>query len=253
MRFQKKLSRRVLSLAAALVTGISSVGIGSLSGGVLLASAEEDTSTHEHSYDTGNTNGFCDVEGCTEPYQPAEDSDGDGTYEIANAGQLYWFAEQVVNGEVSLNAIFTADIVVNEGDVAGCNGTKDASWRDWTPIGDGYYGYKGTFDGQGHTISGLYFYGECNPDEDQFDGEDVGIVRKLNDSGVIQNVGLENSYFYGETEVAGICGRNSGGIIRNCYNTATITCENIIVGGIVGYSYGTVRACVHKRFKSVTA
>lgn len=40
MRFQKKLSRRVLSLAAALVTGISSVGIGSLSGGVLSASGE---------------------------------------------------------------------------------------------------------------------------------------------------------------------------------------------------------------------
>lgn len=47
MQFQKKLSRRVLSLAAALVTGISSVGIGSFSGSVLLASAEEDTSTHE--------------------------------------------------------------------------------------------------------------------------------------------------------------------------------------------------------------
>ena len=142
-----------------------------------------------------------------------------------------------------INAVLTADIVVNTGDVAGCNGTKDESWRDWTPIGDGYNGYKGTFDGQEHTISGLYFYGECNPDEDQYDGEDVGIVRKLNNSGIIQNIGLENSYFYGETEVAGICGRNSGGTIRNCYNTANITGTSIIVGGIVGYNYGTVSNC----------
>ena len=103
MRFQKKLSRRVLSLAAALVTGISSVGIGSLSGGVLLASAEEDTSTHEHSYDTGNTNGFGNCPKCNATvYQPATettdkyDIDDDGTkdtvYEISNAGKLYWFA-----------------------------------------------------------------------------------------------------------------------------------------------------------------
>ena len=33
-------------------------------------------------------NGFCDDDGCTTPYQPAEDSDGDGTYEIANSGQM---------------------------------------------------------------------------------------------------------------------------------------------------------------------
>lgn len=132
---------------------------------------------------------------------------------------------------------------MNEGNVAGCNGTKDESWRDWEPIGDGYHGYKGTFDGQEHTISGLYFYGECNPDEDQFDGEDVGVVRKLDNPGIIQNIGLENSYFYGETEVAGICGRNSGGTIRNCYNTANITGTSIIVGGIVGYNYGTVSNC----------
>ena len=75
MRFQKKLSRRVLSLAAALVTGISSVGIGSLSGSVLLASAEEDTSTHEHSYDTGNTNGFGNCPKCNATvYQPATET-----------------------------------------------------------------------------------------------------------------------------------------------------------------------------------
>ena len=244
MQTKVKLTKRVVSLATALVTGLSAVGVTGIPGGVfgtLSASAEDG-----HNY----VNGFCDDKDCTSPYEePAVD--GNGTYQIANAGNLYWFAEQVnyededtgAHPNSDINAVLTADIVVNTGDVAGCNGTKDESWRDWTPIGDGYNGYKGTFDGQEHTISGLYFYGECNPDEDQYDGEDVGIVRKLNNSGIIQNIGLENSYFYGETEVAGICGRNSGGTIRNCYNTANITGTSIIVGGIVGYNYGTVSNC----------
>ena len=243
MQTKVKLSKRVVSLATALVTGLSAVGAAGIPGGVfeiLSASAEDG-----HNY----VNGFCTDEGCTSPYEPATEENG--TYQIANAGNLYWFAEQVnyededtgAHPNSAINAVLTADIVVNTGDVAGCNGIKDESWRDWTPIGDGYNGYKGTFDGQEHTISGLYFYGECNPDEDQYDGEDVGIVRKLNNSGIIQNIGLENSYFYGETEVAGICGRNSGGTIRNCYNTANITGTSIIVGGIVGYNYGTVSNC----------
>ena len=243
MQTKVKLSKRVVSLATALVTGLSAVGVTGIPGGVfeiLSASAEDG-----HNY----VNGFCDNEDCTSPYEPATEENG--TYQIANAGNLYWFAEQVnyededtgAHPNSAINAVLTADIVVNEGNVAGCNGIKDESWRDWTPIGDGYNGYKGTFDGQEHTISGLYFYGECNPDEDQYDGEDVGIVRKLNNSGIIQNIGLENSYFYGETEVAGICGRNSGGTIRNCYNTANITGTSKIVGGIVGYNYGTVSNC----------
>ncbi|MGN0657733.1 MAG: hypothetical protein ACI4KR_13175, partial [Ruminiclostridium sp.] len=59
------------------------------------------------------TNGFCD--GCG-GYQPATDSDSDGVYEIGNAGQLYWFAEQVNNDNEnfgSANAVLTDNIVVN--------------------------------------------------------------------------------------------------------------------------------------------
>ena len=63
----------------------------------------------QHDFDA---NGFCQND--TTHYQPAEDSDGDGTYEISNAGQLYWFADKVNNGEYSLNAVLTADISVNE-------------------------------------------------------------------------------------------------------------------------------------------
>ena len=140
-----------------------------------------------------------------------------------------------------INAVLTADIVVNTGDVAGCNGTKDESWRDWTPISADYGRYKGTFDGQGHTISGLYF--------NDSSGECIGIVGELYLGGVIQNVGLENSYFHGEQNIAGICGQ-SYGTISNCYSTGTVIGELINIGGIVGSStslvsssYGTVSNC----------
>lgn len=159
MRFQKKLSRRVLSLAAALVTGISSVGIGSFSGSVLLASAEENTSTHEHSYDTGNTNGFGNCPKCNATvYQPAVettdkyDIDDDGTkeavYEISNAGQLYWFAG-LVNGTLDgveqntlANAVLTANITVNENLLDSLqydeenNVSNGSDFITWTPIAD---------------------------------------------------------------------------------------------------------------------
>lgn len=109
----------------------------------------------QHDFDAS---GFCQND--TTHYQPAEDSDGDGTYEISNAGQLYWFADKVNNGEGSLNAVLTADISVNEGDVSGCDGNKAEGWRDWTPIGSASNIYSGTFDGQDHTVSGLYFNDE---------------------------------------------------------------------------------------------
>ena len=77
-------------------------------------------------------------------YQPAALNDNstaddatDDYYEIANAGQLYWFAEKVNQTDGSgrsLNSKLTADITVNTGDVSGCGGTKAGGWRDWTPI-----------------------------------------------------------------------------------------------------------------------
>ena len=108
-------------------------------------------------------------------YQPATlttgqyDINGDGTkdevYEIGNAGQLYWFAA-LVNGELegvsqntSANAVLTADITVNN-DVLYSDGTLNENYSNfitWTPIGY-FESYTGTFDGQGHTISGLYFF-----------------------------------------------------------------------------------------------
>lgn len=88
MQTKVKLSKRVVSLATALVTGLSAVGVTGIPRGVfgtLSASAEDG-----HDY----VNGFCTDEGCTSPYEQPE-TDDNGTYQIANAGNLYWFAEQV--------------------------------------------------------------------------------------------------------------------------------------------------------------
>ena len=227
MQTKVKLTKRVVSLATALVTGLSAVGVTGIPGGVfgtLSASAEDG-----HNY----VNGFCTDEGCASPYEPATEENG--TYQIANAGNLYWFAEQVNDGNANLNAALTTDIVVNEGNLANYDGTSENTWREWTPIAADYGRYKGTFDGQGHTISGLYF--------NDSSAECIGIVGDLGRGGVIQNVGLENSYFHVYQYTAGICGYNSG-TIRNCYNAGTVIGEFIIIGGIVGaFEVGTVSNC----------
>ncbi|WP_295219073.1 GLUG motif-containing protein, partial [Ruminococcus sp.] len=262
MRIQKKLSRRVLSLAAALVTGISSVGIGSLSGGVLSASAEEDTSTHEHSYDTGNTNGFGNCPKCNATvYQPAVettdkyDIDDDGTketvYEISNAGQLYWFAG-LVNGTLDgveqntlANAILTTNITVNENLLNSLqydeedNVSNGSDFITWTPIADCMEDhitlYSGTFDGNNKTVSGLYFNGNSTR---------IGLFGSSEADGNIKNVGVVDSYFKGNDFVGGVCGRNDG-TITNCYNAGNLTAieSSATIGGICGYNGGTIANC----------
>ncbi len=111
---------------------------------------------------------------CSKAYQPAVlttdkydmDKDGvyDKVYEISNADQLYWFADKINNENYTsgnINAVLTADIVVNENVLKSDGTLNDGTFTDWTPIGmwagdDEYYSYSGIFDGQNHTISGLY-------------------------------------------------------------------------------------------------
>ena len=180
----------------------------------------------KHSYDK---NGFCKNDDTH--YQPASYNEESEKYEISNAGQLYWFAEQVNSGNASLNAVLTTDIVVNETVLAadGSLGADPDTLRMWYPIGVGYAEnifFKGTFDGQGHTISGLYFSNDSN-ESDAICASLFGFS-----AGIIQNVGLEDSYFnyyYAKIDgqlivsgvAAGICAINNGQIV-NCYNAGTI-------------------------------
>lgn len=225
--------------------------------------ADPDTETADgtHTY----KNGFCTDDGC-DAYEPAvlttgkydidvngEITDSDEAYEIGNAGQLYWFAG-LVNGTLTdgtaqnlkANAVLTADITVNEDLLTSINTEEDgnvtngSSFKAWRPMGmadengEGYY--KGIFDGNGHSISGLY----VNRDEA---ADDVHIWFKSciglfgYYSGVTRNLSVLDSYMRGEDCIGGIFGYNDGGTIQNCYSAATV-CGDSYIGGICGRSEG---------------
>ena len=74
-------------------------------------------------------------------YQAANYNEEIEKYEISNAEQLYWFAEQVNSGNASINAVLTTDIVVNENILAadGSLGADPDHLRMWRPIGDSLF------------------------------------------------------------------------------------------------------------------
>lgn len=189
--------------------------------------------TEAHNY---NSQGFCTD---CDAYQPAvlttdkydinEDGTKDAVYEISNAGQLYWFAG-LVNGTLSgvaqnksANAVLTADIVVNANVLKSDGTLNEGTFKEWTPIATSASPYTGIFDGQNHTISGLYF--------NQENSYDVGLFGRNN--GKIANAGILDSYFYGTSKVGGVCGNNYTGTISNCYNTGSVSGLGNL-GGVIG-------------------
>ena len=170
----------------------------------------------DHNY----VNGFCKV---CDAFEPATLNE-DGVYEIANAGQLYWFADKVNNDNAnfgSADAILTADIVVNEGVMT----AESEGARVWIPIGNYSNSYTGTFDGNNYTVSGLYF--------NNSDTDDVGLFGYIGRNSTVKNTGVINSYFYGCNYVGGVVGHNYYGTITNCYNSGSVSGTDY-VGGLVG-------------------
>ena len=165
---------------------------------------------------------------------PSKPDEINGVYQIGTAAELYGFAELVNSGNTGASAVLTKDIVVNI-DVLKADGTLNSgTFTDWTPIGDDSNQYTGTFDGQGYTISGLYFNNEY--------ADNVGLFGYLG-SGEIKNVGVIDSYFNGYRFVGGVCGDNNSGIITGCYNTGTVSGVDD-VGGVCGdNNSGTITGC----------
>lgn len=210
-------------------------------------------------------NGFCTDDGC-DAYEPAvlttgkydidvngEITDSDEAYEIGNAGQLYWFAG-LVNGTLTdgtaqnlkANAVLTADITVNEDLLASIktdddgNVTNGSSFKAWRPMGmadeNGEFTghYKGIFDGNGYSISGLYVNrDEATADVNSRFKSSIGLFGYHD--GVTKNLGILDSYMRGNYCIGGICGYNDGGTIQNCYSAATV-CGDSYIGGICGRS-----------------
>ena len=140
------------------------------------------------------------------------------TYTVYNADGLMNIAELVNGGKTDINITLTADI--------------DLTGKNWTPIGTDYdNSYKGTFDGGGHTITGLTF---------TTNDEYVGLFGWLNRAGTVKNVVMEgvqitSHQIYGGS-IGGVVGY-SWGTIENCSVSGSVS-GTVYVGGVVGAQIG---------------
>ena len=172
-------------------------------------------------------NGFCSV--CS-GYEPAA-LNADGYYEIASAGQLFWFANHVNTMDRTASAVLVADI--------------DLENRPWTPIGvmgEDSNSFHGVFDGQYHTITGLNVTATSNGAG--FFGEvRTGTVKNFTIYGEMV-VNAEVDYVGGV--IGSICGLNgendlerNGAIIQNITSFVNVTAKAHgigMIGGFVGYA-----------------
>lgn len=98
---------------------------------------------------------------------------------------LYGFRNNVDAGNYNINAELTADIVINKNLLDADGSINTYPTYEWTPIGS-KYGFQGTFDGKGHTISGLFVDAVYNDIM-----LNVGLFASL--SGTIKNLNIMNS------------------------------------------------------------
>ena len=175
--------------------------------------------------------------------------ESDGSYTVTSADGLMNIAELVNGGKSDINITLDTDI--------------DLTGKDWTPIGTDYdNSYKGTFDGGGHTITGLTF---------TTNDEYAGLFGWLNRAGTVKNVVMEGiqitsnhmfgctggvvGYSWGTIEncsvsgsvsgtdcVGGVVGSQKAGSIIGCSSSATVKGKHY-VGGVAGEKWGTMTAC----------
>ena len=175
--------------------------------------------------------------------------ESDGSYTVTSADGLMNVAELVNGGKTDINITLDKNI--------------DLTGKGWTPIGTSFdNSYKGTFDGGGHTITGLTV-----TTNDQF----VGLFGYLNRAGMVKNVVMEGiqitsnhmfgctggvvGYSWGTIEncsvsgsvsgtdcVGGVVGSQKAGSIIGCSSSATVKGTRY-VGGVAGEKQGTMIAC----------
>ena len=144
--------------------------------------------------------------------------ESDGSYTVTSADGLMNIAKLVNGGKSDINITLDTDI--------------DLTGKDWTPIGTDYdNSYKGTFDGGGHTITGLTF-----TTNDKY----AGLFGWLNRAGTVKNVVMEgvqitSNQIYGGS-IGGVAGY-SWGTIENCSVSGSIS-GTVYVGGVVGVQIG---------------
>ncbi len=179
----------------------------------LTVTAKATVEAHRYS-----ANGFCSV--CDE-YQPASLSGS--VYQIANGGQMFWFAA-LVNGD-GTHAVFA-----EKNAAASAVLTKDIDLenREWTPIGGNNNDYTGSFNGQEHTVSKLYITKTNSY---------TGLFGRT--TGVVQNFTVEGSITLSATgaRIGGAVGTAYGGAVFGVCSRVSISDSNIVahhIGGVIG-------------------
>lgn len=153
--------------------------------------------------------------------------ESNGSYTVTSADGLMNVAKLVNGGKTDINITLDKNI--------------DLTGKDWTPIGTDYdNSYKGTFDGGGHTITGLTF---------TTNDEYAGLFGWLNRAGTVKNVVMEgvqitSHQIYGGS-IGGVAGQtNSSATLTACYATGNVIIEmdpkkNIAGGSLVGMNAGS--------------
>ncbi len=146
--------------------------------------------------------------------------DGQGNYTVTSAEGLKAVADIANNGNLGINITLTENINLTD--------------MDWAPIGIDYnHQYTGTFNGGGHTITGLTVTGS---------NEYAGLFGRIGSGGKVMNVKLEGVQIESDNEmsdVGGVAGQSYGNI-ENCSVSGSVSVSgtNSIAGGVVGYQTG---------------
>ena len=146
------------------------------------------------------------------------------TYTVYNANGLMNIAELVNGGKSDINITLDKNI--------------DLTGKDWTPIGTDYdNSYKGTFDGGGHTITGLTF---------TTNDEYAGLFGWLNRAGTVKNVVMKDVQITNNRSWSAFAGGVAGyswGTIENCSVSGSVS-GTVYVGGVVGAQwFGSITGC----------
>ena len=149
--------------------------------------------------------------------------ESNGSYTVTSADGLMNVAELVNGGKTDINITLDKNI--------------DLTGKDWTPIGTSFdNSYTGTFDGGGHTITGLTI-----TTKDQF----VGLFGYLNRAGTVKNVVMEgiqitSNHMFGNT--GGVAGF-SWGTVENCSVSGSVSGTNCVGGVVGGQKAGSIIGC----------
>lgn len=160
------------------------------------------------------------------------DGSAENPYQITTAGELKWFCQ---SASKSACAKLMANVIYNENVIVDGTVNEDTSgFVAWTPMGNRSYPYTGTFDGNGHYISGLY----CTS---TYTSNYRGLFGCV-DGATIKNLTIKDSCFYATNDqymgafVGGTKDQGSGVTIDNCHNVNSIVCCPGYAGGILGYN-----------------